>query len=216
MKNYFITGTDTGIGKTYATVQLARYLITQGHRVAALKPVASGANQVNGELRNDDALQFLNINNVALTYPQINPYCFAPPIAPHFAAARHGISIDFDVIVAQVNYAHSLAELVLVEGAGGWYTPLSHDLTMADLAHRLQFPVILVVGLRLGCINHAVLTANAIQQRGCVLAGWIANVIDPFYALVDETIHSIQMQLSVPLIAKLLHAEPANNFINIH
>lgn len=215
MKNYFITGTDTGVGKTYATIQLAKHFIKLGHRVAALKPIASGASSVNGELHNEDADQYLQINNVALTYPQINPYCFVPPISPHFAAARQGIHIDFEVINSQINYAKTLADIVLVESAGGWYTPLSNDLTIASLAQSLKLPVILVVGLRLGCINHAALTASAIQQSGCEFSGWIANVIDPFYALVDESILTIQRTISVPLLGKLLHATSTTDSFTI-
>ncbi len=210
MNGFFITGTDTGIGKTYATVLLTQQLIAQGYRVAALKPVASGANQVAGELRNDDALQLQAASNVELSYAEVNPYCFALPLPPHIAASQQKITIDLAKITTQVSQVQSLADFVLVEGVGGWHAPLYNDMTVADLAQQLQLPVLLVVGLRLGCMSHALLSANAIVASGCELAGWIANNIDPGYSVVIESITYLRTQIHAPFLGCITHNAAEN------
>jgi dethiobiotin synthetase len=200
MTGFFITGTDTGIGKTYSTVLLARQLIGQGYRVAALKPVASGADRINGQLRNADALQLQVVSNVELSYTETNPYCFMPPIPPHIAASQQHVAIDSAVIAKQVLQAQARADAVLVEGVGGWLAPLTSNATVADLARQLHLPVLLVVGLRLGCLNHALLSAAAIANSSCELAGWLANVIDPNYAVADETITYLRTHIPSPCV----------------
>lgn len=210
MKGFFITGTDTGIGKTYTTVLLAQQLIAKGRRVAALKPVASGANLVAGELRNDDALQLQAASNIELGYAQVNPYCFAPPLPPHIVASQQHVKIELARIATVVSHAQSIADFVLVEGVGGWHAPLNDDATVAELAQRLNLPVLLVVGLRLGCMNHALLSAKAIVASGCELAGWIANNIDPGYDVVGESIAYLQTQIHAPLLACITYNAQKN------
>lgn len=209
VKGYFITGTDTGVGKTYVTVLLTRQFIAQGLKVAALKPVASGARLVDGQLRNDDALQLHAASNVALPYDIVNPYCLTAPVSPHIAAQQDNVVIEQDRIEHTVQQAQLLAEMVLVEGVGGWYAPLSDTSSVADLAKRLQLPVILVVGLRLGCMNHAVLTARAIESSGCQLAGWIGNVIDPAYSPVEATQWYLEQHLQGKFLGLIPHGDVA-------
>lgn len=209
MSGFFITGTDTGIGKTYSTVLLARHLIAQGKRVAALKPVASGATWVAGELHNADAQQLRAASNVELSYTEINPYCFVSPIPPHIAASQQQVEIELAVIAKQVSQAQSRADVVLVEGVGGWLAPLNTNETVADLARQVQLPVLLVVGLRLGCLNHALLSAAAIANSGCELAGWLANLMDPNYAVADETIAYLRTHLPAPCVGVISYQADA-------
>ncbi|MBI3561018.1 MAG: dethiobiotin synthase [Gammaproteobacteria bacterium] len=205
MTSFFITGTDTGIGKTHVTVQLLRQLGARGQRVAGLKPVATGAQWRNEQLCNDDALQLQAASNVELPYAVINPFCFAPAVAPQMAAAREQRVIDTAVIVKTVEQARSISDLVLVEGVGGWLTPLSENTTLADLARVLHLPVILVVGLRLGCMNHALLTARAINQAGCRLHAWVANQLDPQYSETEATVSYLRRHLPSPCIGTVQH-----------
>jgi len=209
MSGFFITGTDTGSGKTYVTVLLARQLIAQGYRVAALKPVASGATWVAGELRNADALQLQAASNVELSYAEVNPYCFEQSIPPHLAASQQQLEIDLAVIAKQVSHAQSRADIVLVEGVGGWLAPLRTDATVADLARLVRLPVLLVVGLRLGCLNHALLSVAAILNSGCELVGWIANAIDPNYAVTKETIDYLGSHIQAPCVGVISY-QPAD------
>jgi dethiobiotin synthetase len=205
MTALFITGTDTGIGKTYATVLLVQQLIAHGYRVAALKPVASGADLIDGGLRNEDALQLQRVSNVPLSYDEVNPYCLAEPISPHLAAAAANVCIDFAIIEKQLRSLQSRADVILVEGVGGWLAPLRDDATIADLVCSLRLPVILVVGLRLGCLNHAVLSARAIVESGIELAGWIANAIDASYSQVDASLLYLRTHIAAPLMGLISH-----------
>ena len=173
---YFLTGTDTEIGKTFITCALLQRAAQLGLRAAGLKPVAAGTDAAG---RNDDVESIRAASNVALPTELINPYCFAPPIAPHLAAAEAGVDIDFARIAAACASARRQTDLLIVEGVGGFRVPLGVDRDSADLAVALALPVILVVGLRLGCINHALLSAEAIAARGLTLAGWVANQVDP-------------------------------------
>jgi dethiobiotin synthetase len=199
----FITGTDTGVGKTVATLLLARQLIARGLRVAALKPIASGARMIDGQWRNKDALQLQQVSNVELSYAQVNPYCFELAVAPQIAAAQQQRVIDLDVIAHAV--ARVQADVVLVEGIGGWQVPLNEQATLADLAVLLQLPVVLVVGLRVGCLNHAILTAQNIRAAGCHLQAWIANQIDPDFVLVEAHLATLQKHLAAPLLGVIPH-----------
>lgn len=175
-RSFFITGTDTDVGKTQVACALLQAAQLAGYTTLGLKPVASGGWATPDGLRTADALHLQANSSLQLPYPVINPYAFAPAIAPHIAAAQAGIEISLDKL--QHQYKQALAhqpQVVLVEGAGGWLTPLSTTSSLADLAWRLRLPVILVVGLRLGCLNHALLSAQTIQAQGLHLAGWIAN-----------------------------------------
>lgn len=200
---YFITGTDTGVGKTVVTLGLMQYLQAQGQTVVAMKPVASGCERTAAGLRNADALQLQQQASVPLDYALVNPYAFEPAIAPHIAAARAGIRIDMGKILSGYQELTRQADCVLVEGVGGWQVPLTDDETMADLARALGLEVILVVAIRLGCLNHALLTAESVLARGCSLGGWVANRFSPLPESVLENINYLKSMLSVPLLGVL-------------
>lgn len=173
--NYFVTGTDTGVGKTLVCCALLHIFAAQGQRVVGTKPVAAGCDE---DEPNEDVKKLRAAGNVLATYGQINPYSFIDPIAPHIAARNAGVSIDFSRILASYNELASQADVVIVEGIGGFKVPLNEKQDSAELAQQLGLPVILVVGMRLGCLNHALLAAGAIESCGLKLAGWVANVLD--------------------------------------
>jgi dethiobiotin synthetase len=197
---YFLTGTDTEIGKTFVTCALLLRAGQLGLTAAGIKPVAAGTDAAG---RNEDVERIRAASNVELPTDVINPYRFAPAIAPHLAAAEAGVSIDFARIAAACASARQWADLVIVEGVGGFRVPLGVDRDSADLAVALALPVILVVGLRLGCINHALLTAEAIAARGLTLAGWVANRIDPDMARADDNIDTLSEHLGAPLLGSV-------------
>lgn len=196
---YFITGTDTEIGKTHVAVTLIQQWQQQGLRVAAMKPVASGAWQdEQGIWRNDDVERLIAATGQT-DRALLNPYCFPSPISPHLAAREAGVQIDLKHLVDCYRQLAAQADVVVVEGAGGWLAPLTDELDMADLALALAIPVVLVVGMRLGCINHARLTAAAIAQRGAPFAGWIANRVVPQQLAYQENLATLQRTLPVPM-----------------
>ena len=197
---YFLTGTDTEIGKTFVTCALLLRAGQLGLTAAGIKPVAAGTDAAG---RNEDVERIRAASNVELPTDVINPYRFAPAIAPHLAAAEAGVSIDFARIAAACASARQWADLVIVEGVGGFRVPLGVDRDSADLAVALALPVILVVGLRLGCINHALLTAEAIAARGLTLAGWVANRNDPDMARADDNIDTLSEHLGAPLLGSV-------------
>ncbi len=204
---YFITGTDTDSGKTVITLGLMHRLQSRGLQVAGLKPVAAGAEQTADGLRNGDALQLQAQASRPAAYGVVNPYCYQPPIAPHLAAGRVGQCIDFSVISRCYAQLAATVGRVLVEGAGGWLVPLGEGRTMADLAVALNLPVILVVGLRLGCINHALLSAESIRARGLTLAGWIGNQVDPAMAEFEANIDTLRNWLETPCLGVIPHLD---------
>jgi dethiobiotin synthetase len=197
---YFVTGTDTEVGKTFATCALLHVAREQHLKALGMKPVAAG---VGPDGRNDDVEQLIAASSFAAPRDLVNPYCFESPVAPHIAAAIEGRSIDPARIAAAARDLAADADLLLVEGVGGFRVPLEEDFDTADLAQRLDLPVILVVGLRLGCLNHALLTAEAIHSRGLKLAGWIANSVDPDMAWPDENITALRERLTAPLLGIL-------------
>jgi dethiobiotin synthetase len=199
----FITGTDTGIGKTLVAAALLAALNAQGRRAVGMKPVASGCSETADGLRNDDAECLLAHSAGAPEYGLVNPYAFAEPIAPHLAAADTGTQIRLDPILAAFAALSTNADCVVVEGVGGWAVPLSPTVMQADLVRALKLPVILVVGLRLGCINHALLSARAIHNDGCALLGWIGNGIDPAMARVDDNVATLRARLPAPCLGLL-------------
>jgi dethiobiotin synthetase len=201
MRSVFITGTDTEVGKTVAGCALVRRLVEMGQRVAALKPVASGGEKVDGALRNADALALMAAANVELPYSQVNPYCFAPAIAPHIAAAQAGVRIDPQRAARSAKGIE--ADWLLVEGAGGWLIPLNDEQLLPELARSFGCEVILVVGLRLGCINHALLSARQIEADGFRLVGWIANAVDPDMVCAEENVATLKQHLQAPLLAEI-------------
>ena len=201
-KGLFITGTDTGVGKTVVAVALIRALIAEGHRVAVMKPVASGSERTPEGLRNEDALTLMAASNVAAPYDRVNPYCFEPAISPHIAAEEACVTVDTAHIRRNFDTLAAAADLVVVEGAGGWLAPISPVASISDLAETLDLRVVLVVGIRLGCINHARLTKLAIEaQHQVKLAGWIANTIDPTMPRQKENLETLTRVLGEPPLA---------------
>jgi dethiobiotin synthetase len=200
-RGVFITGTDTGVGKTVIATALVRGLVAQGLRVAVMKPVASGSERTAQGLRNEDALKLIAASNVTAPYERINPYCFEPAISPHIAAEEACIAVDTGHIRRNFDALAASADFVMVEGAGGWLAPISPDASIKDIAVTLDLPVLLVVGMRLGCINHALLTKFAIESHGTRLAGWIANTIDPAMARQKENLETLVRQLGQPPLA---------------
>lgn len=205
MKSFFVTGTDTGVGKTFITCCLMRALLGQGLKVVGMKPLASGAEWREGQLRNEDALQLHALTNVNVPYEWINPYCFEPAIAPHIAAQQAGVAISIDLIHEAYQRLADLADVVIVEGVGGWSVPINKTQTMADLAVALKLPVVIVVGIRLGCLNHAMLTAQAIQASSSSLLAWVANSPDPDVGVWQENIDTLQSFLPAPLATVVTH-----------
>ena len=201
---WFIAGTDTEVGKTFATCALLQVLRRKSVTAIGMKPVAAGTD---ADGKNDDVEALLDASGLRAPRELVNPYLFQPAIAPHIAAAEAGRTIDIDRIVASFKTLRDLADAILVEGVGGFYVPLGPQEDAADLAERLGLPVILVVGMRLGCINHALLTQQAIAARGLKLAGWIANRIDPQMSRFDENLAALKERMNAPLLGVI----PANS-----
>lgn len=201
---FFVTGTDTEIGKTTIAAGLLHAARLAGLSTAAAKPVASGCEQTAQGLRNDDALALLGQCSLALDYAEVNPFAFAPAIAPHLAAREAAVELSVARLRPAVQQVLArCADFTLVEGAGGWRVPLAGHETLADLAVALELPVILVVGVRLGCINHAVLTAEAIARDGLHLAGWVANIVDPQTSRLEENLATLAERLSAPCLGRV-------------
>jgi len=178
-KGYFVTGTDTGVGKTLISAALIHSLCEKGLRVSGMKPVASGCVRKNGGFRNEDADRLLEASNVDADYNLICPYRFLEPVAPHIAAKESGVDISIAHIAQCYRQLYSCSDAVVVEGVGGWQVPINEKQTMSDVAAELALPVVIVVGGRLGCINHALLTAEGVLASGVSIAGWVFNQIDP-------------------------------------
>lgn len=202
-QNYFITGTDTEIGKTWCAATLMHYFRREGLSVIGMKPISSGCQWSNGQLRNEDALILQAQASLPMAYEQINPYAFEPAISPHIASKLAGINIDIDIINDQVKTLVQQSDVLIVEAVGGWLTPLNSQQDVSDLARTLDFPVILIVGIRLGCINHAKLSHRAIVAKGLLCAGWIANCIEPDLLFIEESIRSIAEDIVAPLLGIL-------------
>ena len=200
-KGYFITGTDTDVGKTWVTIALMRHFKAQGKSVVGMKPVASGCLLRDGQLKNEDALLIQENASVELGYDLINPYAYELPVSPHLAGVKNPVKLG--ELVSGFEVLKELADIVLVEGAGGWCTPLNEREDISDLAKSLALPVIVVVAIRLGCINHARLTYQAIERSGVVCAGWIAMCTDPEMLCRDENIQTIKASLEAPLLGVL-------------
>jgi dethiobiotin synthetase len=203
----FITGTDTGVGKTVAACGLVRALRQAGSRVSVMKPVASGSLRTPEGLRNADALALMEAAGMdgRTLYARVNPYCFEPPISPHIAAEDLKIKIDIDLIRDEFDRLAADADWVVIEGAGGWLAPLSDHETMADLASGLDLPVLIVVGLKLGCLNHAQLTRRAVAAHGVPFAGWVASAIEPQMSRLEANLKSLERLLGEPPLAVVPH-----------
>lgn len=191
----FVAGTDTGVGKTHISCLLIEQLKQQGLRVAGMKPVAAG---VDADGVNEDVQRLMAASNVSAALQDVNPYSFAPPIAPHIAARREGIEIDLALISEAFARLRDRSDVVIVEGAGGLLVPLDESHDMSLIPKLLDLPVLLVVGMRLGCLNHALLTCEAIKARRLTLAGWVANVIDPDMAALQENIDTLVQRIAAP------------------
>lgn len=216
VKYYFVTGTDTDVGKTYVTVGLLKLFKNQGFSTVGIKPVASGCDDLSNGLRNNDVLLLQNHATVQLPYELINPIAFKMPIAPHIAASKSNISLTAEILVSGCQAALSeSSEIVIIEGAGGWYAPLNINQTMADFVKQLGLEVILVVGIRLGCLNHALLTYQAILNDKITLKGWIANCIDSKMDFIDENIQTLSNKIKAPFLGKVPFGGLAENFIDI-
>lgn len=214
-EGWFVTGTDTGVGKTLVAAAMIGRLRRNGMAVAPMKPVAAGLED--GRCADVDAL----VGAAGGHYPSelVNPYRFADPIAPHIAAERAGVAIDPDRIVAAFRQLAAGADAVVVEGAGGWRVPLGPGFDLSDLAQRLALPVVLVVRIRLGCLNHALLTAESIAGRGLALAGWVANAVDPALDAAPENVSALAERLTAPLLGEIPllpmpHADAAASYLS--
>jgi dethiobiotin synthetase len=205
-RGIFIAGTDTGVGKTRITAALLRALREQGVQATGMKPVASGTEIIGDRIINEDVAMIAAESALDIDVRDINPYCFDLPASPHISAAKEGICIEIAPIVASFNRLTRGGRAVLVEGTGGWLAPISETDTMADIARALKLPVVLVVGLRLGCLNHALLTQQAIAAAGLALAGWIGSVLEPQMLALEQNIQTLDARLRAPRLALLPHA----------
>lgn len=208
-RGFFVTGTDTGVGKTLAASALLHAFGARGLATAGMKPVASGAHATPDGLRNDDALALMAAATVALPYEVVNPYCFEPAIAPHIAAADVGVRIDLGALIMNYLQVVSQCDVAVVEGAGGWLAPLDEEAPFAAIPAVLSLDVILVVGLRLGCLNHALMTAESIERYGSRAVAWIGSVIDPGMARLDDNVATLRSRLAMPCLGIVPHLADA-------
>lgn len=202
---FFIAGTDTGVGKTVATCALSVSLSNLGCETVALKPVAAGCDETENGLRNEDALLLQKYSSVPLSYEQINPFALKWPASPHIAATQQSLRLSAREIAQSITACQNDLpdKMILVEGAGGWHTPVNDRETLADVVCLLKIPVVLVVGLRLGCLNHALLTAQAIERMGLKLSGWMGSTIDPQMQWMPENIVWLEKKLKAPKLGIL-------------
>jgi dethiobiotin synthetase len=205
---FFVTGTDTGVGKTLVAAALLRGCRAQGLRVAGMKPVSSGCTATAAGLRNEDALALLRESSHEWPYEVVNPCAYQPAIAPHLAAEEARRPVDFEAIAASYVTLMALSDIVIVEGVGGWRTPLGGALTVGHLARRLELPVIIVVRLRLGCLNHALLTAESAIAQGASIAGWVANEIEPDFERRAANVATLKALIPAPCLATIPRLEP--------
>ena len=209
---FFVTGTDTGVGKTHVTCALLHATRRLGLTAVGMKPIAAG---IEADGRNDDVVQLLAASSIQPPLEWVNPYLYAPPIAPHIAAAEAGRPIAMEVICQALERLRPLADVVWVEGVGGFLVPLDERTDAADLAQALALPVVLVVGMRLGCLNHALLTAEAITHRNLTLAAWVANRIDPTMARFEANLETLQTRLNAPLLGVVPHGANSEQAVSV-
>jgi dethiobiotin synthetase len=203
-KSFFVTGTDTGVGKTYVSCALLQAAKEAGLSTAAIKPIAAGGEKNESGIFNEDALKLQSACTLQLAYQEINPLCLQQAIAPHIAAKAEGVVLDIHELANSVQaIIDRQADLTLIEGAGGWRVPMDNYNTLADLARLVAQPVILVVGMRLGCLNHALLSMQVIRQDGVKLHGWIANQLDPAMSAYQENLETLKNMIDAPLLGEL-------------
>lgn len=205
-RGFFVTGTDTAVGKTLIACALLHAIAASGRSVVGMKPVAAGREDAHYH----DVRALMAAGTIGAPESLVNPYAFEPAIAPHIAAARVGVGIGIEKITAACAQLSAMADTVVVEGAGGYQIPLNDRQTGADLAAALALPVVLVVGMRLGCLNHALLTQRAIAADGLVLAGWVANCVDPAMPAVAENIAALERRLQAPLLGTVAYSPNAD------
>lgn len=206
MKGVFVTGTDTGVGKTLAACALIHALAERGVAATPMKPIAAGAESVDGRLLNDDTRALLTAAGRDLSFAtQATPILLREPMAPHIAARREGVTLTLDPVLAAFERAAAEGKFLVVEGVGGFRVPLGEALDTVDLAQALALPVVLVVGMRLGCLNHALLTVQAIKAAKLRLAGWIASAVDPHMNGLDENVDALRTRIGAPLLGRLAH-----------
>ena len=213
---YFVVGTDTGIGKTHATCALLHALARRHARVCGMKPIAAGGVQTPDGFSNEDSIAHRAASTVRVPPELDNPILLPEPLSPHLAAARAGTPISFDTVLSAVAQLRARTDALVIEGAGGFLVPLSASQSGADLAVALDLPLVLVVGMRLGCLNHALLTAEAIRARGLTLAGWIANRVDPAFLCPEENLAYLRTHLGAPLWADLPFSTAPDPAIDAH
>ena len=205
MRGVFVTGTDTGIGKTFVSVALLNALRAAGVRAIGMKPVASGCIRTPEGLRNDDAVALLAASYAQVPYDLVNPMAYEKPVSPHLAAAAENRPVELNAVAASHACLAARADMIVVEGVGGWMAPLSEALVAGDLAHAMRLPVILVVGLRLGCLNHALLSARAIIEDGAKLLGWVGSFIDPEMLEPEANVATLRQRLAAPCLGVIKH-----------
>ena len=206
-KGFFITGTDTDVGKTRIALGLINKLNAMGHTTTVMKPLSAGCDSTPDGLRNDDAVQLIQQASFKPDYDKVNPYAFKPAIAPHLAAEKENTVIDLSRIKNIFDELSAQADYIVVEGAGGWKVPINKQQTMAELAEALALPVILVTGMRLGCLNHAILTVESIQHAGIPIAGWIANTLSKDFTELDANIKTLKEHLEIPFLGTVPYME---------
>jgi|TARA_B110000046_G_scaffold71996_1_gene79883 dethiobiotin synthetase len=209
-KGIFITGTDTGVGKTCFTLTLMEALKKQGYRASGMKPVASGGKYIKGKFMNNDAYLIMQHCSEIMDYDLVNPFVFNEPVSPNFAARQTSEIVDIAPILSSYNQLTLVSDYTVVEGVGGWRVSLSDDIKTNELVHELALPVLLVVGLRLGCINHAILTAEAIKSDGITLCGWVSNQVERSYQYKEETRTLLNKELACPNIADFSYMNDIN------
>ena len=201
--SFFITGTDTGVGKTFVARLLMKHAEAKGLSTLGLKPVAAGCSDHSGTFANEDAWELMHDSSVQPAYAEVNPVALAEPMAPHIAAQREGRDLAVAPLAQHCKQQMTRADFTIIEGAGGWDVPLNDAESMADLAISIGSPVILVTGMRLGCINHSLLSAAAINASGLRLAGWVANHIDPTMSVQDENYATLEQRLAAPCLGRI-------------
>ena len=210
-KLYFVTGTDTGVGKTTVSVCLIKTLNQLGYSTLGIKPIASGAEYIQGHLRNQDAIALQQVSSIKMPYDKINPFVFQLPIAPHIAAKKTNTLLNCQTLSDHCREAlNTCADCIILEGAGGWLVPLNERESMADWVRLINANVIVVVGIRLGCLNHAQLTVQAIQKLNLPICGWFANCLDNTASFIDEQIYSLKCLLNIPCLGVLDYNKTSN------
>jgi dethiobiotin synthetase len=199
-QGYFITGTDTNIGKSTVTASLLYGATKRGLQVAGMKPVATGCMESNDGLRNEDAELMMQYSNVDLAYELVNPYAFEPPVSPHLAAKRQNEEIQISTIMDAYHKICEQSDWIIVEGVGGWMVPINETEFVEDIAKAMQLPLLFVIGTRLGCINHSLLAMERIQASGLTVAGWIANIMDRNINFLPEVIDTLRLRIDAPLV----------------